>query len=82
MSHISGLFSRRGFNIEGILCGKIDTGENSRIYLLIEENGKTEQIIKQLNKLYDIYEVVICNNLDNSVFAQLDEQMTALTKKC
>ena len=26
MSHITGLFSRRGFNLDGILCGKIDDG--------------------------------------------------------
>ena len=51
MSHITGLFSRRAFNLEGILCGSIDDSRKSRMYLLVENNSRIEQIIKQLQKL-------------------------------
>ena len=35
MSHITGLFSRRAFNLEGILCAPVDGGADSAMYLLV-----------------------------------------------
>lgn len=57
MSHITGLFSRRAFNLESIVCGPIDDGSRSRMYLLINREDRLEQMIKQLEKLYDVFEV-------------------------
>lgn len=54
MSHITGLFSRRGFNLDGILCGYLGDPSTSEMYLLVENNETLEQIIKQLQKLYDV----------------------------
>ena len=59
MSHITGLFFRRGFNLEGIHCARIGNGENSKMYLLVENNEKIEQIRYQLEKLYDVLMVSI-----------------------
>lgn len=73
MSHITGLFSRRGFNLEGILCGPIGDGSQSRMYLLIREDERTEQIIKQLQKLYDILEVKLREDYDHTLFKRLHE---------
>jgi len=53
MSHVTGLFSRRGFNLEGILCSPIGDGARSRMYLLVKREERIDQITKQLEKLYD-----------------------------
>lgn len=54
MSHITGLFSRRAFNLEGIICGRVGNGTHSRMYLLVSSDDKLDQIEKQLKKLYDV----------------------------
>lgn len=65
MSHITGLFSRRGYNLEGILCGKIEGTNHSRMYLLVENNELLEQIIRQLQKLYDVIDLSIEDSENN-----------------
>jgi acetolactate synthase I/III small subunit len=73
MSHITGLFSRRGYNLEGILCGKIgDTGQ-SRMYLLVEKNDLLEQIVRQLQKLYDVIDLSL-EESGNSPWLKFMEQ--------
>ena len=68
MSHITGLFSRRAFNLESIVCGPIGDGSQSRMYLLINENDRLEQMIKQLEKLYDVFEVSLREEGDYKPF--------------
>lgn len=68
MSHITGLFSRRAFNMEGILCGRIGDGSMSRMYLLIKSDEQLEQIVKQLKKLYDVIEVSVHEDYDIGMF--------------
>lgn len=57
MSQITGLFSRRNFNLEGIVCGPVGDGGRSRMYLTVASDCKLEQIMLQLQKLYDVLEV-------------------------
>lgn len=59
LSRVSGLFSGRGFNIEG-LCVAVTTDPTvSRITLVTEGNsGVVEQIMKQLNKLINVIKVI------------------------
>ncbi|MFA5657883.1 MAG: acetolactate synthase small subunit [Oscillospiraceae bacterium] len=58
LSRISGLFSRRGFNIDSLAVGVTDNPEISRITIVAEGNDYTvEQIEKQLNKLIDVIKV-------------------------
>lgn len=57
MSHICGLFSRRAYNVEGIVCIPMEGGETSKMWLQINEEQKLEQIIKQVKKLPDVYDV-------------------------
>jgi acetolactate synthase-1/3 small subunit len=59
MSHITGLFSRRAFNLEGILCAPVDGGAESAMYLLVRNDERLEQIVKQLGKLYDVKSVAV-----------------------
>ncbi len=68
MSHITGLFARRAFNLEGILCNKVGDGNTSKMLLLVKRDSTLEQIIKQLEKLYDVLSVVLHNDYDFNVF--------------
>lgn len=68
MSHITGLFTRRAFNLEGILCGRLGNGKISRIYLLVKKDQRLDQIIKQLEKLYDVSEVLVCEDYNHKIF--------------
>ncbi|MBW1740586.1 MAG: ACT domain-containing protein [Deltaproteobacteria bacterium] len=73
MSHITGLFARRAFNLEGILCGPIGDGSKSRIYLLVHEDNRLKQVMKHLEKLYDVLEVSLRQDLDHTLFNRLHE---------
>ena len=68
MSHITGLFARRAFNLEGIICGEIEDGSKSRMYLLVKDDDRLEQIIKQIEKLYDVLEVTLREDYDHTIF--------------
>lgn len=57
MSHVVSMFSRRAYNVEGILCMPVGTGRTSRIWLLVNEDGRLEQMVKQLEKLEDVLAV-------------------------
>jgi acetolactate synthase-1/3 small subunit len=57
MSHVCGLFARRGFNVEGILCLPVDDGRRSVILLIVDEDDRLEQLIRQLRKLEDVIEI-------------------------
>ncbi|AGF56964.1 MULTISPECIES: ACT domain-containing protein [Clostridium] len=73
MSHITGLFARRAFNLEGILCAQIGDGSTSKMYLLVKNDFVLDQIIKQLEKLYDVLDVTLHQDYDQSVFENLDK---------
>lgn len=77
MSHITGLFSRRAFNLEGILCGALPGGEHSRMYLLVQPDERLTNIIRNLEKLYDVLDVRLRDDCDGSAFANLDELVAA-----
>ena len=57
MSHVTGLFARRAFNVDGILCMPRRNGTQSRIWLRVNEDARLAQMIKQVNKLEDVIEV-------------------------
>ena len=72
MSHIVGLFSRRAYNVEGILCMPVGSGETSRIWLLVFEDQRLEKMIRQVEKLEDV-RYVERHAGDHPVFGRLDE---------
>ena len=57
MSHVVGLFSRRAYNVEGIVCMPVGGGETSRVWLQVNEDQRLEQMIKQIDKLEDVLSV-------------------------
>jgi acetolactate synthase I/III small subunit len=58
LSRVTGLFSRRGFNIESLAVGPCEEPGMSRITIVvIGDDTRIEQIMKQLNKLIDIIKV-------------------------
>lgn len=75
MSHICGLFARRAFNVEGILCLPLPLGDQSRIWLQVADDQRLEQMISQIDKLEDV--VQIKRDADG---AQVFGKLTALVQ--
>jgi len=58
LSRVSGLFSRRGFNIDSLTVGETEDPSVSRMTIAVSGNERVlEQIIKQLSKLVDVIAV-------------------------
>jgi acetolactate synthase-1/3 small subunit len=59
LARVSGLFSRRGFNIESLAVGPTEHEEISRITIVVSVEGSAlEQVTKQLNKLINVLKIV------------------------
>ena len=70
-SRISGLFTRRGFNIEDITGGVTSNPEISRITVVFEgDEDIKDQVINQLSKLEDVIKIEELRR-DNSVCREL-----------
>lgn len=72
MSHVVGLFSRRAYNVEGILCMPVGDGATSRIWLMVGEDARLEQMVKQVEKLEDVL-AVRRHGAEHEVFERLEE---------
>ena len=60
LSKVTGLFSKRGFNIDGITCGVSEDKEYFRMTItIIGDRDFVEQVRKQVAKLIDVKEVEI-----------------------
>jgi len=58
LSRVSGLFSRRGFNIDSLTVGETEDPSVSRMTIAVSGDERIlEQIIKQLSKLVDVIAV-------------------------
>ena len=58
LSRVSGLFARRGFNIDSLTVGETMDSSVSRMTIAVTgDNTVLEQIIKQLGKLVDVIAV-------------------------
>jgi acetolactate synthase-1/3 small subunit len=59
LARVSGLFARRGFNIESLAVSITDDPTVSRMTIVaVGDEDTLEQINKQLNKLIDVIKVV------------------------
>ena len=64
LSRISGLFARRGFNIDSLAVGPAETRGISRLTMVVEGDEQTlQQMTKQLNKLFNVLGVADLSNL-------------------
>ena len=58
LSRVSGLLSRRGYNIDSLSVGETENPEYSRMTVAVSgEDGILDQIRKQLAKLEDVVEI-------------------------
>lgn len=71
LSRVSGLFSRRGYNIDSLSVGETQDSKLSRMTIVVRGDDKTlEQIKKQLLKLVDVREVITLTP-ESSVYREL-----------
>ena len=71
LSRVSGLFSRRGYNIDSLSVGVTDDSRHSRITVVaFGDDNIIYQIHKQLEKLIDVLEVTELEP-ENSVYREL-----------
>ena len=64
LSRVSGLFSRRGFNIDSLTVGETEDPSVSRMTIAVTGNERVlDQIVKQVGKLVD---VIVVRVLDTS----------------
>jgi len=73
MSQITGLFARRAFNLEGILCTGLRNGSLSRVILFVTKDNRLDQIVKELERLYDVNEVVYKDEPSDSLYRDLQK---------
>lgn len=58
LSRVSGLFSRRGYNIDSLSVGETESSSFSRMTIAVSGDDQIlEQIVKQLAKLEDVIEI-------------------------
>lgn len=72
LSKVSGLFSRRGYNIHSLTVGITEDPKISRMTIVsIGDDYMIEQIDKQLNKLIEVIKVTNLSNYSMSVYREL-----------
>lgn len=67
LTHISGLISRRAFNIESIAAGPSEEADTTRITIDVEVDDviELEQVVNQLSKLIDVIKIVNLTHTDS-----------------
>lgn len=71
LSRVSGLFSRRGYNIDSLTVGRTEDQNISRMTIALNgDEDILEQVKKQLNKLEDVIGVTDLND-NESVYREL-----------
>ena len=69
LTHVSGLISRRAFNIESISAGYTEETDvtSINIEVSVEDKHELEQVLNQLSKLIDIIKIVNLGEVDSIV---------------
>jgi len=71
LTRISGLFSRRGYNIESLsVCATEDDHLSRMTIVIIGDNYILEQIVKQLDKLIDVKKISLIEEF-NAIYREL-----------
>ncbi|NLV27296.1 MAG: acetolactate synthase small subunit [Methanomicrobiales archaeon] len=77
LSRVTGLFSRRGFNIESLAVGHCEQPDTSRITIVVTGNDfQIEQVKKQLNKLIEVIKVI-----DISEYEHVERELALIKLK-
>ena len=68
LSRVSGMFTRRGFNIDCLTVGETESAGFSRITVAFHGDDEVkERILKQLEKLHDVKEVEVLEKNDTVI---------------
>ena len=69
MTHVSGLISRRAFNIESISAGYTEEASVTRINIevSVEDDRELDQVVNQLGKLIDVVKIVNLGKVDSII---------------
>ena len=60
LSRVTGMFTRRGFNIDSLTVGETESPEFSRITISLHgDKAICSQIVKQLEKMYEVKKVQV-----------------------
>ncbi len=71
LTRVSGMFTRRAFNIDTLTVGETEDPRYSRITICASGDDSTrKQVMKQLKKLYNVKEVKVMER-DKSVYREL-----------
>lgn len=63
LSRVSGMFTRRGFNIDSLTVGETESAEFSRITIAFHgDDDVKDRIIKQLDKIHDVKAVEVLDS--------------------
>ena len=66
LTHISGLISRRAFNIESIAAGYTEEADTTRITITVEgDEQELEQVVNQLSKLINVIKICDLTAMDS-----------------
>ena len=67
LTHVSGLISRRAFNIESISAGYTEEPDVTRINIVVsvEDERELEQVVNQLSKLIDVIKIVNLSEVES-----------------
>ena len=81
LSRVSGLFSRRGYNIDSLSVGETEDPKISRMTIVADADEYTlEQIKKQLNKLVDVIKIIELKE-EHAIYRELALIKIAAAKK-
>jgi len=87
LSHVAGLFTRRGYNIESISAGQTENPDITRITIVTSgDEFVIEQVSKQLRKLIDVIRVQELTYADSitrellllTIFAAMDKRQEVI----
>ena len=69
LTHVSGLISRRAFNIESISAGYTEEASVTRINseVSVEDDRELDQVVNQLGKLIDVVKIVNLGKVDSII---------------
>ncbi|GMA98306.1 acetolactate synthase small subunit [Pelosinus sp. IPA-1] len=67
LTHISGLISRRAFNIESIAAGPTEEADTTRITIgvEVEDEFELDQVVNQLSKLINVIKIINLTYVDS-----------------
>ena len=68
LSRVSGMFTRRGFNIDSLTVGETESSGFSRITIAFHGDDDIKaRIVRQLEKLHDVKEVEVLDNSETVI---------------